>query len=77
MGHLHEPFKKFSAIPDAEWGPHFLYTLGPAFGPDRIVKTGNIFRNGRVWCMLDTLFTSDTIAEARDISKRREKKDGQ
>lgn len=26
--------------------------------------------NGRVWCMLDTLFLGKTISESRDISKR-------
>jgi hypothetical protein len=40
------------------WEPHFLYKLGPAIKPNKTVKTGNIYRNGRVWCMFDTL--SDT-----------------
>ncbi len=66
------PHERFSEIPSLKWEPHFLYSLGPAFGPAREVKTGNIFPNGRVWCMLDTLFTAKTIAEARDISKSRE-----
>ena len=66
------PHSRIPEIPDGEWEPHFLYTLGPAFGPPRSrVSTGNIYRNGRVRCMLDTLFTSKTISEARDISKRR------
>ncbi len=59
-------------IPDLEIPPHFLYTLGPAFRPSQVVSTGNIYPNGRVWCMLDTLFTSDTIAKARDFSKKRQ-----
>ena len=58
-------------IPKQEWSPHFLYKLGRPFVPDKEVRVGNIFRNGRVWCMLDTLFTSKTISRARDISKKR------
>ena len=63
---------KIPEIPDEEWEEHFLYKLGPGFWPEHEVKTGNIWSNGRVWCMLDTLFTSETIAEARDISYERE-----
>jgi hypothetical protein len=61
-------------IPDEEWNPHFLYKLGMAFCPINEVKTGKIYPNGRVWCMLDTLFTSDTISAARDLSKKRQEK---
>jgi hypothetical protein len=32
---------------------------------------GKLYPNGRNWCMLDTLFTSATISEARDISAER------
>lgn len=63
-------------IPEAretEWEPHFLYSLGPAFAPSKVVPTGRIYPNGRVWCMLDTLFTSETISDARDLSKQRQK----
>jgi hypothetical protein len=65
------PHEKFPEIPEETWSPHFLYRLGPAFGPDKEVRTGNIYRSGRVWCMLDTLFTAGTISDARDVSKRR------
>jgi hypothetical protein len=58
-------------IPKEKWEPHFVYSLGPAIKPQNEVRTGNIFRNGRVWCMLDTLLTSKTISDARDISKKR------
>ena len=68
------PHEKLPEIPKVEWQPHFLYKLGPAFGPDKEVKTGKIYPNGRVWCMLDTLFTEDTIFDARDVSKKREDK---
>ena len=66
-----DPHDKFSEIPSVKWAPHFLYKLGPDFAPSREIKTGNIYPSGRVWCMLDTLFTSHTISQARDISKKR------
>ena len=66
---MHE---KIPEIPDEEWGPFFLYTLGPAFRPDKEVRTGKgIYRNGRVWCMLDTLLTCNTISEALATTKAR------
>jgi hypothetical protein len=65
---MHE---KIPEIPDEEWGPFFLYTLGPGFKADKEVRTGRIYRNARVWCMLDTLFTCDTISDARNVSDRR------
>jgi hypothetical protein len=67
-----DPHSHFPGIPDRQWEPHFLYRLGPAFSPEHTVPMGKIYPNGRVWCMLDTLFTSATIAEARDLSKKRE-----
>ena len=61
-------------IPRGDWGEdYFLYKLGKRFAPNHEVKTGGIYANGRVWCMLDTLFTSKTIKQARDISKARKK----
>lgn len=51
--------------------PHFLYTLGPAIVPSKVVKTGKLYANGRYWAMLDLLLTCDTIAEARDKTKVR------
>jgi hypothetical protein len=65
------PHEKFPEIPEKKWPPHFLYKLGRAFGPANEVRTGKIYPNGRVWCMLDTLFTEETISDARDLSKRR------
>ena len=49
----------------------FVYKLGPAIVPTKVVKTGNIYASGRKWAMLDTLLTADTIAEACNISKAR------
>lgn len=51
--------------------PHFLYTLGPAIRPAKEVKTGPIHGKSRLKCMLDTLLTSDTVAEAHAITKER------
>jgi hypothetical protein len=61
----------FSEAPVETWEPSFLYHLGPAFAPKNEVKTGSIYPNGRVWCMLDTLFTCNTLSEARDLTKQR------
>lgn len=59
-------------MPDEVWeNNHFVYKLGPAIIPSKEVKTGKIYPSGRVWAMLDTLLTADTISEARDISKQR------
>ena len=66
------PHERLPEIPETKWEPHFLYRLGPAFAPHQEVRTGNIYPNGRVWCMLDTLFTCDTISAARDLSRNRE-----
>lgn len=65
------PHSHSDEIPDQDWGPHFLYDLGPAFAPAHEVRTGGIYPSGHVWCMLDTLFTAETVAQARDDSKRR------
>ena len=67
---MHEEFEE---MPDVECDmDHFVYKLGPAIKPAHIVKTGKLYPTGRVWAMLDTLLTSDTISEARDISYARE-----
>lgn len=50
---------------------HYVYKLGPAIKPSKVVRTGKIFKNGRVWAMLDTLLTCDTISEARDLTQER------
>ena len=63
---------EITEMPDEVWEDnHFIYELGPAIIPSKVVKTGNIYPNGRVWAMLDTLLTCDTISEARDVSKER------
>lgn len=67
------PNEHFSEIPSEEWSHHFIYELSEPIVPTKNVKTGNIFRNGRVWAMLDLLLTCDTISEARDKTKERER----
>lgn len=53
---------------------HFYLYLGPPIIPNKEVKNGKIWPNGRVWCMIDTLLTCDTVEEARNISHERIKK---
>ena len=55
-------------MPDEVWeNDHYIYRLVRGFIPGKIIKTGNIFRNGRVWAMQGTLLTCDTISDARDL----------
>jgi len=52
---------------------HFVYRLGPPMQPPKEVRTGKIFRSGRVWCAIDTLLSGafSTISDARDETQRR------
>ena len=63
--------KEIKEIKKGKLTNHNLLKLGPKFVPKKNVQGGNLWSNGRRWCMLDTLFTSKTIEEACDISKRR------
>ena len=52
----------------------FVFDLGSAIIPPKDVKSTQKLSFGqKVWAMLDTLLTSDTIPEASDISKARMK----
>ena len=63
---LHEQFPE---MPDEALAEnHFIYSLGPAIVPSKTVKTGNIYRSGRVWAMLDTLLTCDARQSRLDSS---------
>lgn len=53
------------------WDPHFFYTLGRPIRTEREVRTGKLFRNGRVWAALDLLLTCRSISKARDETDRR------
>jgi len=61
-----------SDIPDNGKHPHYLLELGKAFKPENEIKNGKIWPSGKKWCMLDTLFTSETIWDAAEVSKSRE-----
>ncbi|MBI5873159.1 MAG: hypothetical protein HZB36_03330 [Candidatus Omnitrophica bacterium] len=50
---------------------HYLLWLDEGFEPRKVLPNGNIWSNGRIKCMLDTLFTSKTIKEASEITKKR------
>jgi len=63
-------------IPKGHVTDCFLLSLGPGFAPNSTVKTGGIYPNGRVWCFIDTLFTSKTVKQARDRTKLRLKRAG-
>lgn len=54
--------------------PHFIFKLGPAMRPTKKVKNGRIFAGNTYRCMLDTLLTSETIADAYNETNRRNKK---
>ena len=63
-------------IPEIKKGKvknHYLLYLEKPFEPRKELPNGNIWSNGRVWCMLDTLFTSKTIKEACEVSRKRKK----
>jgi hypothetical protein len=58
---------------DAVVKPHYLFKLGPAIKPSKETKAGpKIVQANRVWCMLDTLLTCDTITDALAETKRRQ-----
>jgi hypothetical protein len=66
------------SLVNKEWlstdtGDHFVYKLGPAMQPPKAVKTGNLYRNARVSCAIDTLLSGafSTISDARDETNRR------
>jgi len=50
---------------------NYVLNLGPPFKPDHEVKNGDIWPNGRIWCMLDTLFTEETIKAAKELTDKR------
>jgi len=64
---LHKYIKE---IPKYEYDPLYLLELDKPFFPDNVVN-GKIFANGHIWFMLDTIFTSKSIKEARDKTKKR------
>ena len=63
--------KHISEIKKGKIKNHCLIQLGEGFEPRKVLPNGNIWSNGRLWCMLDTLFTCRTIKEACEVSKKR------
>jgi len=56
-------FKEADA--DIVWPLHYCLELGPPIRPSRTVKNGpRIHRSARVWCLIDTLLTNETISDA-------------
>src|SRR5690606_2912614 len=71
------PREIFPSADDVDVPPHYCLRLGPARHPPKPVPNGpKIKRNRRVWCMIDTLLTSETITDARAETKRRLADDG-
>ena len=50
---------------------YFLYYLGPPIRPAKPTRVGARWRAARHWCFIDTLLTSDTVAEALEATKER------
>lgn len=64
----HLPFPR-----EEEDGPRFLLTLSKPFKPSKTIKNGAKWRSNHVWFDLDTIFLCDTIKEAIDLTKKRER----
>lgn len=67
------PSDHFNEIPSADWGPHYLYHLGPSIVPTKEIKTGKVYPSGRKWAMIDLLLTADSVSEASDKTWERQK----
>jgi len=66
------PRQVFRDAQDVEVRPHYLFHLGPPIFPPSEVKNGpKVKRDGRRWCMIDTLLTCKTITDAHAETKRR------
>jgi hypothetical protein len=57
-----------SVTPAEEEGPHIVYDLGPDI-PIPAISTKGTYASGRVWCLLDQLLVSPTLAAAVRSSK--------
>lgn len=64
-------FKPLKGKVDWPDDPHWSFSLGPVIRPTQEVRTGNLYRNQRVWAAIDLLLTSETISEARDKTRAR------
>lgn len=62
---------EIAEMPDIEELSYFVLDLGPAILPPKQVKNGQIHPMSRVWAMLDTLLTEDTVADAVSVTQGR------
>jgi hypothetical protein len=65
------PHDHIPEIPNYNWEPCFIYRLGPSIELPKQIRNGRIFPSARIWCMIDTLFTCETIHDAMKLSKKR------
>ena len=61
----------FPNQPSKKREPHVLYDLGPPIRPAKRVPTGANWRSNRVWCFIDTLLTSESVAAAKAVTDER------
>lgn len=64
--------KYIPEIPNRKYDPLYLLWLDKPFGPAEVRKNGNIYVSGHVWFELDTIFTSKTIKDAQEKTRKRE-----
>ena len=67
------PETTFSELPPSKGQEFLVYELGESFVPSKDVRVGKIAWGKFTSCMLDTLFTSKTIADAHKESDLRRK----
>lgn len=66
------PFGYVPGAPQLQWEmPNFLLHLGPPMKPAQRVATGGLFGSARHTADLDLLLTSETVAEAVELTKKR------
>ncbi len=64
----------FDRIPGCRYEmecPYYLYHLGPAVLPSKVVKNGKVTMANRVYAAIDLLLTCDTISEAGELTRQR------
>ncbi len=69
-----DPSTIFPEAPQQKWAPTYCLRLGPPINPAQPVPYGpRVNRAARVWCMIDTLLTSNSISDALSESDRRKR----
>jgi hypothetical protein len=59
-----------------DWGPSVCYHLGRPIRPQGAAISKGLYPQGRYWVALDLLLLCDSIAEARDLTKKRREAGG-